>query len=308
MGEFAVERSILITRPREEVYALLKDFRQWPIWSPWLIAEPDAELVFHEDGSGYSWRGEVVGQGGLQVVKENAPYDFELSLHIVKPWKSRSQVFFECRSEGDWTRVRWHMKSKLPFYMMLMKHRFVAEIGRDYRRGLGLLKDLAENGMVSCQIRMERPLQIQKIVYVGVKTVCRISDVTEKKEADLQRAKEWLKVQHLEIMGPPLAIFHQWSLATGDTCYSVGFPVAKQPGWLPDDMATGVIPELEVQPIIHHGFYRHLCNAWAVGEMYVKAKKINLDKAFDRFEIYDEGVADNANEPIQTTVYFPIKR
>lgn len=48
MPAFQVKRSIIINAPVNDVKASLIDFRQWPIWSPWLIMEPETKLNYSD--------------------------------------------------------------------------------------------------------------------------------------------------------------------------------------------------------------------------------------------------------------------
>ncbi len=73
MPAFQVERSIIINVPLEDVKASLIDFRQWPIWSPWLIMEPETKLNYSEIqsqvGAGYDWDGELTGSGEMSLIE-----------------------------------------------------------------------------------------------------------------------------------------------------------------------------------------------------------------------------------------------
>jgi uncharacterized protein YndB with AHSA1/START domain len=68
-GSFRVKRSLEIEAPAEAVFAAIVDLRSWPEWSPWMMHEPDAALVYSDDfqqeGGHYSWDGKVVGAGKL---------------------------------------------------------------------------------------------------------------------------------------------------------------------------------------------------------------------------------------------------
>ena len=55
MPKISVVKSIVIGAPVERVYAVVRDFKQWQAWSPWLIAEPDAKVTCGDDGKSYAW-------------------------------------------------------------------------------------------------------------------------------------------------------------------------------------------------------------------------------------------------------------
>ena len=70
MPAFEVQRSIVINAPPEKVFDTVVDFGTWTTWSPWLCAEPEAEVTVSEDpssvGSTYEWTGEIVGAGIIE--------------------------------------------------------------------------------------------------------------------------------------------------------------------------------------------------------------------------------------------------
>ena len=65
MPLFTVSKSLRIAAPVERVSGLVRDFRSWPQWSPWLIAEPSVALSHSDDGRGYTWDGAITGSGEM---------------------------------------------------------------------------------------------------------------------------------------------------------------------------------------------------------------------------------------------------
>lgn len=306
MGNFEVERSNLIGIPVEKVYATVRDFQSWPQWSPWLCAEPDCPLEFASDGSQYSWNGSVVGAGEMKVVGERENDFIEYELTMLKPWKSVSKVRFQFGREGERTRTTWSMEGSLPFYMFWMKGLMTSAIGMDYKRGLAMLKDLLQEGGVPSALDFQGQGNFEGLSFVGVKRECRIADISEKMEGDMQRMNKWLQDQHITPSGNPLSIYHKWSLVQGETCYTIGFPIEKVPGWLPEDLVSGVIPACQVQRIVHTGSYCHLGNAWSAGMAHIRAKTWKRARKVHPFEIYHNDPSEVAEKELVTTVHFPM--
>ena len=67
MPLFTVSKSIRIAAPVQQVYDLVRDFKSWPLWSPWLIAEPSAKLGYSDDGRSYTWDGSITGSGEMEI-------------------------------------------------------------------------------------------------------------------------------------------------------------------------------------------------------------------------------------------------
>lgn len=61
MPKLFVKKSITVNQPIEKVNKFLADFNNWRIWSPWLLAEPEAQVTVTEYGSRYAWTGNRVG-------------------------------------------------------------------------------------------------------------------------------------------------------------------------------------------------------------------------------------------------------
>lgn len=306
MSNFEVERSNLIRKPAEEVYAAVRDFTSWPKWSPWLCAEPGCPLEFSPDGKSYSWDGEIVGAGEMKVIAERENEFIEYELTMLKPWKSTSNVRFQFGREGDRTRVTWVMKGKLPVYLFWMKAMMVSAIGMDYKRGLAMLKDYLQKGKVPSDLEFMGQGEFAGLSYVGMKNSCRITDIAEKMEADLLRLKKWVQDQHITPSGTPLSIYHKWSLTQGTTSYTIAFPVEKVPGWLPENFVSGKIPTCQVQRIRHTGSYLHLGNTWSAGMAAIRAKKWKSRRGIHPFETYDNDPSEVAEEDLVTTVHFPM--
>ncbi|MBK1833942.1 SRPBCC family protein [Roseibacillus ishigakijimensis] len=306
MSNFEVERSILIGEPAEKVFATVRDFKTWPRWSPWLYAERDCPLDFFPEGKGYAWDGEVIGGGKIEVTSERENEFIELELTLTSPWKSVSRVRFDFGREGDRTRVMWKMHGKLPFYLFFLRDMMVANIALDYKRGLAMLKDLIQKGEVPSKVELLGEEDFAGFSYVGVNTTCRIADVAEKMEMDLHRMEKWVQDQHITPKGPPLAIYHKWSPTQGITRFTLGFPVEKVPGWLPEDLVSEKIPACRVQKIRHTGSYQHLGNAWAAAVARVRARQWKCARGIHPFEIYNSDPGTTADDKLVTTVHFAV--
>ena len=89
MPRFSVSRTILIQAPLQTVHATVRDFKQWPVWSPWLIAEPDCRVTYADDGKSYTWDGRITGSGEMEVVNENAPNAIQSRTSSTTPSPSR---------------------------------------------------------------------------------------------------------------------------------------------------------------------------------------------------------------------------
>ncbi len=55
MAHLFIRKTILIRKDQASIFKILYDFHQWPKWSPWLIADPKANIQIEADGKSYRW-------------------------------------------------------------------------------------------------------------------------------------------------------------------------------------------------------------------------------------------------------------
>jgi uncharacterized protein YndB with AHSA1/START domain len=145
---FTVQRSIVISKPADSVFASVSDFSTWPSWSPWLSQEPDCPAEIEgapgKPGHTQSWDGKKIGSGRMELTEVVPGRRLDYDLFFIKPWKSRSKAAFAFEKEGQATRVTWFMEGTLPLFLFFMKKKMTAMVGSDYERGLVMLKELLE--------------------------------------------------------------------------------------------------------------------------------------------------------------------
>lgn len=307
MAKFTVSKSILIKAPQEKIYGAVRDFRQWPTWSPWLIAEPDCGLTYGDDGNSYEWSGNIVGAGRMEIEEETASSMIRQKLTFIKPWKSVNEVQFTLTPQGDGVEVNWTMNGSLPFFLFWMKGMMVAFIGMDYQRGLNMLKDYVETGSVPSRLSFDGTKSVTGFRYVAVRTQCTMDEIGPAMDKDHGRLKEFFSETGLKPCGPSFSIYHSWNMVKGTTDYTLGFPIETRPTQIPPGFTAGELPSVPTYAIRHTGPYRHLGNAWASGMMHERARLFQQDKKIPPFEIYENSPDDVPESDVVTTIHFPTK-
>ena len=98
MPAYHIERSVTIEAPEDKVRSAIEDFAEWPKWSPWLCMEPEAKLEYRgtpgQVGHGYSWQGEITGEGGMEIAASEGS-QVRMDLNFLKPWKSEAKVMLD---------------------------------------------------------------------------------------------------------------------------------------------------------------------------------------------------------------------
>lgn len=304
MPKFQLERSIAIQASAASVFSIVRDFSNWPVWSPWILAEPRCKIVYADDEKGYGWDGDIVGSGEMELLDFVENEELRYRLTFFTPWKSTSLVSFrfeECKGSTD---TYWTMDGSLPFFLFWMKKTMLAAIGMDFDRGLRMLKDRIELGRVPSELRFGGLETVGGSDYVGVRTTCSLSDISERMPADLEKVSSKLKGAGIAVAGPPVCFYDRFDIAKGVTTYTIGLPTK---GKAPAGLVARRLPSLKAYAIHHRGPYRHVGNPWAAGMMHSRAKLFARSKKNVPFEVYENDPKTVSEEEIRTAVYFPIR-
>ena len=152
-GNYAVEREVVINKPKQEVYDYVKYLKNQNNFSVWAKADPNMKKEFTgEDGTVgcvSSWDSNVkdVGKGEQKIIKivEGKRIDYEL--HFIEPFESTDYAYMstEVVSENQ-TKVKWGFNGKMKYPMNLMMLAMDMEkmLAPDLEKGLGNLKNILE--------------------------------------------------------------------------------------------------------------------------------------------------------------------
>jgi len=148
---FSVQRATGIKAAPEKIFALLDNFHNWGIWSPWEKMDPNMKRTFsgpaNGKGSVYEWEGNSkVGQGRMEITDALAPSQVTVKLDFIKPFEGHNIAQFVLEPKGDSTSVTWTMRGPSPYIAKLMSVFFSMDrmIGKDFEAGLANLKATAE--------------------------------------------------------------------------------------------------------------------------------------------------------------------
>jgi hypothetical protein len=151
--EYAVERSVVINKPKSEVFNYVKPLKNQDNFSVWNMKDPNMKKEYKgTDGAvGFvaSWDSEKddVGKGEQEIKKiaEGERIDYEL--RFIKPFQSTDNAFLstEAVSENQ-TKVTWGIFGKMPYPMNLMVLFCDMDkmLGKDIEAGLNNLKVIME--------------------------------------------------------------------------------------------------------------------------------------------------------------------
>ncbi len=148
---FRIERNIVIQAPPDKVFALIDNFRQWPLWSPWEGLDPALKRQYEGPDAGrgtiYSWEGNnQVGSGRMEILESTPSTLVRIKLDFFKPFEAHNTAEFTLEAQGSTTRVVWAMFGPNPYMAKLMQLFFSMErmVGGQFEQGLAQMKAAAE--------------------------------------------------------------------------------------------------------------------------------------------------------------------
>ena len=149
MSTFSLSRSTHIDADPGRVHALVDDFRQWRLWSPWEAADPAMEREYDGPqrgvGARYAWRGNSKAGEGSMEITDSDPSTVVVDLRFLKPFKAVNVSRFDLAPHDGGTHATWTMTGERnPVMAVLGRLFFDKLIARDFDRGLARLKDAAE--------------------------------------------------------------------------------------------------------------------------------------------------------------------
>ena len=308
MPSYHVEKSITIHAPAEKVIACITNFEDWPIWSPWLLIEPTAQLVYHgtpsRTGHGYEWNGKAIGAGKMRLANLSES-QIDMNLEFLKPFKSKADVKFDVDDKADRTIVTWHMFGHMPFFLFFMTKMMKAWIGMDYDRGLKMLKEYLETGRINSNSEYCGIVEMPGFEYVGIKERCTMAEVGESMQKTMPRSFKLVKESGLCQTGQPGALYNKTDIKNQQFDYTAFHPV-DQKATIPNAVC-GSFSSCKAIKVIHTGSYQHLGNAWAMAMTYQRTEKKKPLKSQPPLEIYVDDPTCTPEAELKTEIYIPIR-
>jgi len=313
--KFNLEKSILIDKPISEVFETVSNFASWPTWSPWLIQEPDCPITITNKagtiGHGQSWQGKDIGSGIIAIKHIQANQQIDYDLCFLKPWKSKSNTSFTFKEIEGQTQITWTMQSTLPIFMFWMKKMMIALIGSDYDRGLSMLKDLCETGLVHSQLDIQKQKSKDEFYYVGIERECSTAQIGYIMSKDLKTLHDLIENNTLEKPINVIAIYKKFDMVN-DRCEFVSAITYDKKVEISDkdlskELITGHVAKHTSCIVSHKGEYKHLGNAWSKAMGYLRGNKIKQAKLIAPYEVYLNDPATTEQKDLITEVNFPLQ-
>ena len=148
--DIAVEKTILINRPKQEVFDYIKYLKNQEYYSIWVMKDPNIKLVYTGTdgavGGTSSWSSNDKGVGvGAQEIKQITDGErIYTELRFEKPFKATNYATMTTTNEGAQTKVSMLFTGHSKFPMNFMNLFMDKLIGKDMDKNLHNLKNKLE--------------------------------------------------------------------------------------------------------------------------------------------------------------------
>ena len=125
--EYTIERSIVINKPKSEVFPFVNSLKNQNGYSYWAAQDPNMKIEYrggNGDGTvGFTsaWNSETMGVGEQEIKSVTEGEKIDLELRFKEPMEATAQTFMATTDESDnTTKVTWGMSSAMPYPFNIM--------------------------------------------------------------------------------------------------------------------------------------------------------------------------------------------
>lgn len=146
--EFHSEGSVVINKPKQEVFDYIKYVKNQDNFGTWQLSDPDMETTSEgTDGTvgfKYSWNSEKLGKGAQEITNIVEGERMESNMYFLdfNDDANKSYISVE-EQDGNQTLVKWGIEGKTPYPWNIMS--LFYNMDSSFDEGLNNLKEILEN-------------------------------------------------------------------------------------------------------------------------------------------------------------------
>lgn len=152
-SDYSVKRSIVINKPKTDVFNYIKYLKNQNDYSKWARMDPNMKKEFRgtdaQPGFVSAWESDrdSVGKGEQEIKKIDAGKRIDYEIRFIKPFASVAPAYMATDSiDSMQTKVTWAFEGHMPYPMNIMQVFMDMDklIGADLQTGLNNLKTILE--------------------------------------------------------------------------------------------------------------------------------------------------------------------
>jgi len=293
-----------------DIFPTVASYMSRDKWDPWLTTDSTAVATIESKpgyvGSAYSWKGEKIGSGRMEVIYVLENQEIESSLWFGDV-DSPAQVYWTFEPLDGGTKVVWSFSQETayPFGRLSM---MIGKIflQKSFDLGLANLKEFMESmpprSSSLGSITLEQMPSMFTLVTDGAGTMETIGEQLGVLYGMLfaEAAK-----QQLEIRGAPFVDYLDFDESTGYSNYRAGVVVNRN-GNDAGTVKAVSYPEMSVIQALHTGTYDDFSISYDELDTYIQTNSLNV--AGNVFEFYLVGMMTEPDpSKWETLIAFPLK-
>lgn len=299
---FRYERSVTIAAPSNVVYGHTSSLGAMDKWSPWNDLDPNMKKTLEGTdgtlGATAKWEGnDDVGKGEQRIDSLVPDKLVRTHLTFIEPFASESDALIELQGMGDSTKVTWAMVGENGFMSKLMGKFFDmdAMIGKDFEKGLGRLKELAEKTFAEAPkapvyeiVTVDRPAML----YVGKREVVKWADMKDFFGTNFGSGMAAIGKAGVAPAAVPSGVYFEWNEKDMTADMIAGIPVPLDAKAKLKGLDLYEAPASKALVIDYYGGYSNMMAAHGAMDAYMKANNLSMNQ-----NVIEEYISDPGTEP-----------
>ena len=297
----------------EDIFPTVASFVERHEWDPWYTQDSTADVRYGPKygyvGSTYSWEGQKIGTGRMEVisVKENEYIESSLWFGDVD---TPSLVEWNFKAVDGGTKVVWSFSQETTYPIGRLGMMFgKIFLKQSFELGLANLKELMETNPPSPWV-----LSTLSPIAIGTQNamLALVADGAGTMETIGEQLGELYGLlfaeagsQQLDIAGAPFVHYLDYDESTGFSNYRAGIVVNKL-GSDAGAVKAVAYPEMEVVQAVRTGPYEEFSTSYDELGAYMEANEIQVSG--EAFEFYQVGMMAESDPSLwETLIAFPLK-
>jgi len=297
--EYLVERTILINAPQALVFDQVKYFKNQNKWSPWKELDPAMTTSIEgkdgEVGAVYKWTGDLKKSGIGEMINTGIKEGEETTYHLkfIEPMASEADGYTRLTLEEGGVKVAWGFtgKSPFPWNVMTLFMNMDKMLGKDFERGLQILKDLCEK-----EAEMMAKYQVQIVDYpaksfAGIQQTVAFAEIHNFFMQSFDKIGQAVKANRkCKVMGAPAGLYYSWDETAMTADMAAAFPIK---GAITNDEIKMIeVPAGKAAMVEYIGPYSQSMAAYQALDYYLKSNNLT-----HKLPIIEEYMTDPMTEP-----------
>jgi len=305
-----VSAEIEIALEPSQIFPTVASFvNRWE-WDPWVTQDSTADVKLEPQegyvGSTYSWLGEKVGTGRMEVVSVQENEYIESSLWFGEV-ETPSLVEWTFEAVEGGTHVSWSFAQETAWPIerlgMMIGKVFLKQ---SFELGLANLKEYMESmpqalsSLGTISVETQKPIMALMADGAGtMETIgVQLGELYGLIYAEVEK-------QELQVIGAAFVHYLDFDESTGHSNYRAGFMVDRA-GSNAGEVVAVEYPAMEVVQAIHTGPYEEFTNSYDKFDKYITSNA--LEVSGEAFEFYVTGaMTESDNSKWETLIAFPLK-